>query len=296
MNRLLKKIREFGLIISLENVESNSIIPLSRLLKKAHLPLVLIPYKSSEEKDMVKAANESENLFIGSDCSSSPAAIGKSFASGAHFAVCSVFEDEELLQLNGKGLDFFMRISSQDELFRAVKYGARAVIINSDTPDYLNLIQAVTERQIPFFLEGILDEGKLRQWQLIPFFIAWISPLPRPEMIEDIENQAFSLIQKLLGIRFRSLSLTADSEKLKEAAVLASLSAIPLINNAKRDCLEIEIYDMDRTISHLKWRNIYMDPLTAEMKGESILSTELYEEFLGWPVRLTAAKRLFPAG
>ncbi|MBN2658664.1 MAG: hypothetical protein JXR86_16530 [Spirochaetales bacterium] len=297
MNRLLKKIREFGLILSFPDGATRAILPLTHALNKSHLPLVLIPFSGEEEKDIVKEANEKEDLFIGSDCPASPAAIEKSFGSGAHFALCSAFEDDRLPRLKESGLDIFMRVTSRDEIDLAVRNGAGALVINSETENICELINyASSQIKYPFFLEGPFKSEISRKWQLIPDFIAWICPFPLISLRSGIdergtvERQAYSMIRSLLGIRYRALILKRDSPERERAECFCALSAIPLLDEGERVCLEIEVFDMDRTIAHLKWRNIYMDPLSAEMNGATVVSTDLYENFMGWPVRLLSGR------
>jgi len=288
MNRLLKKIRDFGLLFTIDTTDDTEILTISRALKRAHLPLILLPYSGSTPDDHLRSVNEKEDLFIGADCLSSPSKIEKSYASGAHFAVCNSFEETGLQALKNRGYDFYMRVKSLDDVLKAISGGAAALIINSDSTDCDELIRHLTTKyHHPFFLEGEFCKDKIKPWQLHPEFIAFISRLPSPSRDPKIvEIEASIVLRNFLGIRFRSLSLTEDSSRLGEGATMASLSGIPLFREAQRDCLELETDDMDRTIAYLKWCNIFMDPLTAKIKDNCILSTELYDDFLGWPVRL----------
>jgi len=290
MNRLLKSIGDFGLIISIESTDDREILPISSALKRAHVPLVLLPYSGSDVDDHLRSVNEGEDLFIGAQCLPSPDEIEKSYASGAHFALCDTFEGAGLQKLKDRGYDFFMRVKSTDEIKSAIKGGAAALIINCDSSNWDELVRHVTTKyHHPFFLEGELSKDKIRPWQLLPEFIAFISRLPSPSRDPlVVEREASSLLRKFLGISFRSLSLMEDSPRLAEGATLAALSGIPLFGGARRDCLEIETDDMDRTLAYLKWCSVFMDPLTAKMEGSRVLSTELYNDFLGWPIRLVA--------
>lgn len=282
MNRLLKKIREFGLIFHIDSDDPDYIVKTCKALKKAHVPLVLFPFDSREPIDRVKLSNDSEDMFIGALCSCSAREIQKAFASGCHFAFSKTDKKDEYEKALSLGLDLYALADSQEDLTQIRDLNPEALFYRDEAS-----LREQINPESPFFLQQQPDSPLIERWRTEPNFVASIVKLdPALTSVEEIYGYATELLRRFLGIEFLSLTLKEGSERHSEGQMLTALSGIPLYENGTRDLLEIGVRDLERTVAHLKWHNIFMDPLSAQMSGDRILNTELYDTFLGWPVKL----------
>lgn len=288
MNSLLKKLKEFGLVASVNPGGERENISISHALKKADIPVALFHYSTDQSIDHVKVSNENEDMFIGAQCPCSIEAMERAMASGAHFIFTSIHDEEVIRTSLNRGYDLIIETTTEDQIDRANNLGVEAVSINCDIPDSESLIQyTLLQTAFILFIRGEKKTLPFHKWRTHNKLAAFVvDDLSDSANEEEIYADAVSLIHNLLGIQYSRLSIRSDTSRLEEAETFASLTAIPLFRDAQRDLLTINVADMDRTIAYLKWKNIYMDPLSAKMKGDIIVETELCTEFLGWSVKL----------
>lgn len=288
MNRLLKKLKEFGLIFTIDTENEEDIIQISKALKKADVPVVLFSENKNTEFDRIRISNENEDMFIGAECSGQLHNLKKAAASGAHFIIGKKLETEVVESALSSGYDLIIKVNSIEDIKRAAEQGIEAVLVECNSKKMDELIQfTLFETGLYLFIEDDRENLPIEKWRNHRQMIAFIIKRPfkncKPE---EIYSDAVSLINHLTGVRFSRLLLRADSDRTSEAEMFSAVSVVPLIKGCRRDLLEIKVKDMDRMIAHLKWKGIYMDPLSAKMEGEKIMETELYSNFMGWPVKL----------
>ncbi len=288
MNRLLKKLKEFGLIIVIDPIGINETISICHGLKRADIPVGLFQYSTDQTLDQVNISNEHEDMFIGAQCSCNIDEMERSMASGAHF-IFSTMDNAEVIKTSlTRGYDLIVEATTREEIDRAVQLNIEAIEIRCTLPDSESLIRhTLSETNLALFIRGEKNKLPLKKWrnhkQLVAFVVEEFS---FSTVEEEVYTRAVSIIHKLLGLEYTQLSISEDSLRLDEAKIFSSLTAIPLLFNAPRDLLTIKVADMDRTIAYLKWKNIFMDPLSAKMNGNIIVETDLYTEFLSWSVKL----------
>ena len=288
MNRLFNKLKDFGIIFSLESKTENEIIRYSKALKKSDMPLALFPYRIDQKIDAIKISNENEDMFLGALCSSNYSEVKKAIASGSHFIVCDFNNKEEIKKCLNEGYEIILQVHSIDEIKDACSNGVEAILINCRNSGNRTLIDfAISNTEAALFLQGDLNDIPIEEYGNHKNFVAAILNVSfENKTNEEIQSKAHQYLHQILGLHYSFLELQKDSERLEDAKVFAALTAIPLFENCDRDLLTLTVRDMDRTIAHLKWKNIYMDPLSAKMDGSIILETELYTDFLGWKVKL----------
>ena len=293
MNRLFSKLKDFGLIFSIKSEKSEDIIKISRALKKADIPVVLFNYGEKQRINPVKISNENEDMFLGALCPGNFQVIKNARASGAHFIICEDINYEVINKSRKDGFDMLIIVNSVHDIDLVEKSQAEAVVINTNNSGSDMLIKEVLKNnKLTLFLKGTLENLPMDQLRTHPNVAAFIVEDPfllsnEQEIIEDkIIKRANEIIFHLLGLRYSSLAISKNSSRTKEAMVFSALSSIPLFTGEKKEILSIDVKDMDRTIAHFKWKNIYMDPLSAKMEGNKIMETELYTDFLGWTVKL----------
>jgi len=297
MNRLLRKLKEFGLIFSVNLQGEDDTITICHSLKEADNPVIMFDYTHNQQINQVKISNENEDMFIGARCRCDFDEMKSALASGAHFITTPMKDEQVIKKCLSNGFDLIGEVHSESDINRVIKYGMEAVVINCASELWQDLIEySVSQPGLSVFLRGEKHILPFEQWGNHKQIIALIIEQPLYSRSKEmIYSETQSLINRLLGVKFISLTLNADSEKLDEGKVFASLSAIPLNIGNERDLLIIGVGDMDRMIAHLKWKNIFMDPLSAKMKGSEILETELYSTFLGWNVKLINCRTVFSA-
>lgn len=288
MNRLLAKIREFGFIFSIPTRTTKSLQTWSEILGKYHFPLILLSQETRGDQALITMINERYDLFIGADCPYSREMIDKSFASGAHFTISKF--DYNIPMETKFSIDSYTRVSSVNEIKMALDFQASAVVISQEEEFFSLMLDYCMENQIPFLVEGTPLNVSLDKFRCHKNFIALIITLPGDvSYTNEMERIITSTIKNFLKLRFRSLTLAEGSNRQRDAEIFTAFTAIPIIENGKKECLEIETADMDRTIAYLKWHHIFIDPLTTRMNGDFIVSTEFYDQFLGWHIRLSGS-------
>lgn len=285
---LLKKLKEFGLIFAISSESKNQTIEICHSLKKADNPVVLFDFSIDREINQVRISNENEDMFIGARCPCDFKEIKEAFLSGAHFVLTPPKNTTIVKQCLSDGFDLIAEVSSKKEIDLIKDLGGEALAINVDDKNFDSLINyTLSETKLSLFLRGEKENMPFDQWRNTPQIIAFIIDKSFEIMAGDsVYIETISTINQILGFKYISLSLRDNSERLDEARIFSSLSALPLITGSDRDQLTIGVHDMDRMISHLKWKDIYIDPFSAKMKGNIVLETELYTDFLGWNVRL----------
>lgn len=297
MNRLLKKLKEFGLILSIPQTDSQRTISLCHSLKRADIPVLMVPYSQNSDINQVKVSNENEDLFIGARCSGAKDDIKGAVSSGAHFIILPYENNNLISDCLSDGLDIIVEAESIEQIDQLRHSGVEALLIDSSLNDYEILMNyAIENSNLFLFLRGTKEGIPLEKWRnnnrLIAFIIDDFSDSPSAD---QNYADALNLINRLLGLKFISLTIKPDTERADEARTFAALSTIPLFTGGKEDILRITVDDMDRAIAYMKWRNIYMDPFSAKMQGDIIVETDLYTEFLGWKVKLINSQVVFPA-
>lgn len=288
MNRLLKGLKDFGLIIVIDPKGKNQTINICHGLKKADIPVGVFQYSRDQTIDQVKISNENEDMFIGAQCSCDIDEMQRAMASGAHFIFSSMDKVDVIKTSLNRGYDLIIEASTKKQIDRAVLLNIKAIEINCALPDSESLIEyTLSETNLALLIRGEKKELPINRWrnhkQLVAFIVEELS-LPTDE--EEVYAYAVSMIHKLLGLEYSNLSVKNDSPRLEEAKIFTSLTGIPLLFGTPVDLLTINVADMDRTIAYLKWKNIFMDPLSAKMDGNIIVETDLYTRFLGWTVKL----------
>jgi len=271
------------------------IIKASKALKDADLPVALFPFKCNETLNSIKISNENEDMFLGALCPPDINEIQGAIASGAHFIICENAEKSVITRCISNGIDLIVLVDSINAVNSADENNAEAVVIDTNKPGCSRLIDHILKNtELTLFLKGTSENLTFDKLRNIPSVAAFIIDYP-DELFDDIFNRSHMMLHKMLGLKFEELSLTEKSLKKEEAHVFSALSAIPLTLNSEKELLTIGVKDMDRTIAYLKWKSIYMDPLSAKMDGSKILETELYSDFSGWPVKLINRSNEFPA-
>ncbi|MDA3812378.1 MAG: hypothetical protein PF518_18835 [Spirochaetaceae bacterium] len=288
MNRLFSKLKDFGLIFSLEATTEDEIILTSKALKKADLPVAVFNFNEHSLIDPIKISNENEDMFLGAFCTDNYETIKRAMASGAHFIICPTVNETLIKKCNNDGFDLIVQVTSLKDIEKANSAGAEALVINCDQSESANLINTVlTLNKMALFLQGELKNLPFDTLRTNPQIAAYIVNHPFSSINEDfIIFSTCRIISTLLGLEYAELSIRKNSEKADDAKIFATLSSIPLFTQREKDLLTIDVKDMDRTIAHFKWKGVFMNPLSAKMKGCEILETELFTEFLGWPVKL----------
>lgn len=286
MNRLFTKLKDFGLIFSVTPDDETEIIDISKSLKKADIPVALFPFTKKQKLNSIKISNGSEDMFLGALCSPTMDCINESISSGAHFIICEHIEKEIILKCLSTGIDLIVSADTIEDIDKAIEYKADAIVINTENTGYNSLISHVLKKnELPFFLRGTAENIPFDKMRNEPSLVAFIIEYPH-DKLSDVFTESHKILHRMLGLKFETLSLTTDSYKIEEAKMFSALSAIALASDSDRDLLTIGVKDMDRTIAYFKWKNIYIDPLSAKMDNSVILETELYNDFLGWPVKL----------
>jgi KDPG and KHG aldolase len=288
MNRLLRKLKEFGLIFAINQETELDTITICRSLKRADIPVGLFNYSRDQQIDQVRISNENEDMFIGARCTCELEEIKSALASGAHFVLTPFGDEPVIKKCLSDGYDLIVEVCSENEIDLVKNMGVEAVEIDCGLKDRETLIEyAASVTDLTLFLRGKKGNLPIDKWKNHKKMAAFIID-NNFKAISDagIYTDAQSMLHQLMGIKYISLSIKAGSKRLNEASIFSSLSVIPLFTESDRDLLTIAVSDMDRMIAHLKWKNIYMDPLSAKMNGEAVMETELYTEFLGWNVKL----------
>jgi hypothetical protein len=288
MNRLFSKLKDFGLIFFVNPENEEEVISQSKALKKADLPVILFPFHSALTLNPVKISNDNEDMFIGSLCEPDLDEIKKATAAGSHFIICNEVKGTIISECRSMGIDLIVMIKTEQELQTALKNGSEAVLIKTETTDSEHLCRFLLEKtDLTLFVMGKGETLPFNQLRNRPDFAAFIVE-DSNDSFRDIYSESHKWLRQMLGLRFTGLSLKSDSLKIEDARVFSALAAIPLILNAEKDLLTVEVKDMDRTIAYLKWKEIYMNPISTKMRGSKILETELFSDFLGWPVKLVS--------
>jgi len=292
MNRLFSKLKDFGIIFSLETNGKENIVKTSKALKKADIPVALYNFDGKSEINAIKISNENEDMFLGALCPDNIDIMKKAMAAGAHFIVSREISRETIEQCRMNGYDLIVPVTSQEEIHLAVESDAEAIVINCNDHKSEDLICKAKEYDVTLFLSGQLENLPMELMRNVDQVCAFIiedcfNPVGK-ELLEEshIIVKTNEIIYRLLELRYSNLRLTDDSPRTEEAGIFCALSSIPLFIGGDNDLLTMTTGDMDRTIAYLKWKNIYMDPLSAKMNGSKILETELYTEFHGWSVKL----------
>ncbi|MBI9100526.1 MAG: hypothetical protein JEY91_18755 [Spirochaetaceae bacterium] len=292
MNRLFRKLKDFGLIFSIAPKNPDEIITISQSLKKAHIPVALFNWSANQKYDSVKISNQNEDLFIGAKCICNTGEIRGALASGAHFIITDPEDEKVLESCCSNGYDLIVSVKTTEDIDLLQQCGVEAVLIDCTAVNGEELMNyALENTKLTLFLKGEIQRLPIEKWRNHSRLAAFIVENTFESVVEDnIIYEASDIIHRLLGLQFRSLDICSKSSREEEARTLTALSSIPLYRDREREILTIEAQDMDRTIAFLKWKEIYMDPLTAKMDGQMIIETELYTDFLGWTVKLIKAK------
>ncbi len=293
MNKLFKKLKEFGLIMAQSLETEDQVINFSKGLKQADLPVALFDCRKKNKLDCLKISSENEDMFLGAFCPPSEDMIKKSISSGAHFIVTDQFDGKISEFCFNNGYDLITQITNIQDALEAEKWGTGAILIDASKKNNLTLIDNVLEAtELTVFLMGNKDtipfdlyrnSGKVCAFIIENYFndneITMVGYRP-------IIEKTNTLIRDFLCLNYKCLFIKEDSDRLNDAETFAALSSIPIYRNVEKNCLVMETKDMDRTIAHLKWKNIYMDPLSAKMRDSRILETELYSDLMGCIIKL----------
>ena len=294
MNRLFSKLKDFGLIISQKIETDDQVIILSKALKRAFMPVALFDFFENQSFNSIRLSNENEDMFLGARCANNFSTMKKAIASGAHFLVCEKAEKEIIGKCREQAFDLIVPIYTIDEIRLSIQWGAEALLVDSELDNHGELIDFIlNETTGTLFLRGSIENLSFKKFRNEKNAASLIIVNPynsedlKEKKEEEIINETAVLIKELLDLKYVSLTVRFDSPHIEDARVFTALSSIPLlITEKEEEQLLISTGDMDRTIAHLKWKDIYIDPFSSKMNHSKIEETKLYEEFLGWPVKL----------
>lgn len=269
MNKIFKKCGDFGIAVRLKSLTADNTLATVSSLKKAHLPLCIISIEDYNNWLTLLETMNREDLFIGVEGITSLKDAYSAVANGAQFFILKNADLKLAYELTENGFYFIPEVISEDDIHLLENLNIRCIL----TPDNLlyenNSIYMITNNKSA----KALMENEL--FQIIDL------------NDESPEKWANEQIRRLLGLNFVSISLNInETEEKRDFAKLFSKINCCSYYEKDKNIISLECSDMDRTINHLKWKDIYVDPSTSIVENDKIISGFLDRKIYGFEIKI----------
>lgn len=262
MNKILRKCREFGLIIRLPELKAEDALNCVRSLKKGDIPLCIVNSKINGWQDVLKEIAFKEDLFIAVENIESLEEAYTAAGNGAQFFILENSNEELMIQLKESGFFYIPRVSTIKDLRLCEDLGIECILPTS--------VQVLKNTTL-YCIEETKNKYKIEHKENILFSIINLD-----KNISDYEIWMNNIVTNYLGFQFKEIIINKDSEEdlIKFGEIFAAINKCK-IKYGIENTIILECNDFNRTISYLKWKNLYINPNDVKIISNKIVQGHL---------------------
>lgn len=316
MNKILKRIGEFGIIpvVKIEKVEHA--LPLGRALIDGDLPIAEITFRTSAAEESIKTlTKELPELLTGAGTVLSVEQTKKAISAGAKFIVSPGFNPKVVDYCIEKDIPVTPGVNNPTQIEMALERGISVVkFFPAEASGGLALLKSMSApySKIKFIPTGGINPGNLCDYLSHPKVHAcggsW---MVKPELISsgnfaEITRLTKEVVSIMLGFEFAHLGINEESKDkaLDSVNLLSHLFYLPVkegkssifagpgfevIKNkylGEYGHIAIATNDIHRAIAYLKKKGISVLPETAKEKDSKLKSIYINKEVSGFAIHL----------
>lgn len=247
MNKILRKCSDFGLIIRISDISASKALKCVRSLKKSDIPLCIVNSKIEGWQDILKEISTKEDLFIAAENISNIEDAYIAAGNGAQFFILSDSDKVLMTQLNNLGFFFIPRVSNSDEINLCKELNIECIFpsienINKNTDFY-----TITESK---------NINNIEHNDNVLFTIIDLN-----DKVDDYEYWANNIVRSYLGLKFIEIEINRESSQkvITFGETFAAINKSKIIEG-KENTVTLECKNFNRTISYLKWKNLFINP------------------------------------
>lgn len=262
MNKILRKCREFGLIIRLPELETEEALNCVRSLKRGDIPLCIVDSKSNGWINILKEIAFKEDLFIAVENIESLEEAYTAAGNGAQFFILQDSNEELMIELKESGFFYIPRVSTIKELQICEDLRIECVLPTSSK---------VLDNTTLYCIEETKNKYKIKHKDNILFTIINLD-----KNISDYEIWTNDIVTNYLGFQFKEIIINKDSDDnlIKFGEIFSAINKCK-IKYGIVNTIILECNDFNRTISYLKWKNLYINPNDVKIINNKIVQGHL---------------------
>ncbi len=272
MNKIFSKCRDFGLIVHLNNINLENALNCVKSLISGNLPLCIIDiFQFKNWEVILKEIAFKADLFIAVENIKTIEDAYSAAGYGAQFFILSNADKKLMEDLKNSGFYYIPKISTSKDL---------------ENCDFLQIECCICEDPELLRQSSIkLVSKDLSKFKYDEKYLFSIIDLPSEHI--DYELWINGVIKDFLGLNYTTVIMSENILDLeKEFALMFSGTNKCKLLNGRDNLILLECKDFYRTVSYLKWRNIYINPNKTISHGGRIIESTIEKKFNGFTIVL----------
>lgn len=262
MNKILRKCREFGIIVRLTDISTKEVLKCVRSLKNGNIPLCLVDSDKSGWELLLREIAFKEDLFIAAENINSIEDAYLAAGNGAQFFILSDSNITLMKQLKQNGFFFIPRVSNEEDIKNCEQLELECILPKT---------KSLGERTKLYNIEEASDCYNIEHNIKTLFTI-----IDLDTQVEDYQDWINKVVKNYLGLNFTQVTINNRSpvETVQFGEIFAAVNKCKICNEDENTVL-LECRHFTKTISYLKWKNLFINPNDVEIVEDEIVKGHL---------------------